>query len=386
MPRTLKNPHTPNKRNKRSNSNIRNRGSNKNIRINLEDPIEPFIPFVPARLDPNDHREFNNPNEQMEINKPINPGDLMNSLNSDDSSNSNDTYNSNDSRKSNINSTDLSESSNQMHRIQSVSDLKPELVESQDITVITALSHTVEQKIALSLFEPTLESTRAPYQFLILDKRIVGAKINDPSLSHFPKALFDLSALQNLSIYRTSIEIIPSGLVRLQKLTRLTISRNKLIQFPDEVIELPNLHSLNFERNQISSLPAALRTHPSLTDINLSSNPLRSLSGYPAKCIMTCEYIHRNLTWKGWILALIPVFDSVLRYNAGFPRFMIYGGNLFDMTPADAHTFCDQIEQAHGMLNFPLPLTTSKPVLPAPGQYSMCRPPAPYQPMIPAFK
>lgn len=100
--------------------------------------------------------------------------------------------------------------------------------------------------------------------------------ISDTSLKIVPSEISNLTNLQSLLLYGNEIDSLPSSIGLLEKLKVLDVSRNRLTFIPSEIAHLPQLTTINLSNNELESFPS-LPNSAKLLTIDLSNNKLTEL-------------------------------------------------------------------------------------------------------------
>lgn len=96
-------------------------------------------------------------------------------------------------------------------------------------------------------------------------------------LTVLPEGIFELSALESLTIIGNPISAVPEEIFKLQKLRSLTIKFCRLQQIDPVILELKSLQHLNLDGNLIKEIPNELYQLDKLQSLSLNNNKISDI-------------------------------------------------------------------------------------------------------------
>ncbi len=91
-------------------------------------------------------------------------------------------------------------------------------------------------------------------------------------LAELPDSLWELTALQSLSLSGNQLTVLPETIGQLTELQWLYLYDNQLTTLPETIGQLVQLHTLSVWENKLSTLPDSINSLKSLTEIDLADN------------------------------------------------------------------------------------------------------------------
>ncbi|MFX1311763.1 MAG: leucine-rich repeat domain-containing protein [Promethearchaeota archaeon] len=113
--------------------------------------------------------------------------------------------------------------------------------------------------------------------FNTVNGRITALSLGFNQLTYLPEKIGQLTSLEILDLFHTSISSLPETIGQLTSLQVLCLSRNQLASLPETIGQLTSLEKLELEDNQFESLPETIGQLTSLQELWLGGNQFESL-------------------------------------------------------------------------------------------------------------
>lgn len=126
---------------------------------------------------------------------------------------------------------------------------------------------------------PEIESTKNENK---RELKLSGVQISERiDANGLDPSIFQLNAINLLTISETSLKIVPSDISNLTNLQSLLLYGNEIKSLPNSIGLLDKLKVLDVSRNQLDTIPSEIANLTQLTTINLSNNALEQFPSLP---------------------------------------------------------------------------------------------------------
>lgn len=111
----------------------------------------------------------------------------------------------------------------------------------------------------------------------IINSKLIYLKINGSDLKTFPKVLYKLYQLENLTVSHSRIIKIDTLIKNISNLKNLDLSNNNIDTIPKEMGHLYKLETLNLSNNRIKKIPNSFQFLSNLKTLDLRNNSIQSI-------------------------------------------------------------------------------------------------------------
>lgn len=132
--------------------------------------------------------------------------------------------------------------------------------------------------------------------------------LNNLNLTSFPRAIFALSNLRALNLYRNQLKNLPKDIGRLSHLEVLGLGDNQLTELPVSLFGLTRLTYLGLSGNRLKEIPDFIKRMSQLRRLFISDNPL---SSFPPVVLKLSEL--EELGLAGLQIATLPTELGALK-------------------------------------------------------------------------
>lgn len=171
---------------------------------------------------------------------------------------------------------------------------------------------------------PEIESAKTENK---RELKLSGVQISERiDANGLDQTIFQLNAINLLTISETSLKIVPSEISNLTNLQTLLLYGNEIKSLPNSIGLLDKLKVLDVSRNQLDSIPSEIANLTQLTTINLSNNALEQFPSLPNSVKLSVIDLSNNK---------LNAFPDVCHENNAVLADFLIKGNLIEEIPSE---------------------------------------------------